>query len=116
MMFIYTFYYVFSGLVGQEMDETSIPASPGHSPPHQAEAEPEEKQPTSKRRRKVPQQEKRKNFGWNLPDDQEQELVEWLQANTYLWLRNTKDYHRKKLAWEQKAQELNISLKYLQNW
>ena len=121
-MFIHTFYDVFSGVVGQDEDEASIPPSPGQSPPHEAEkteeaeAEAEEQQPSSKRRRKEPQQAKKKNLGWSLPDEQEQELVEWLQANTYLWLRSTKDYHRKKAAWEQKAQELNISLKHLQNW
>ena len=33
-----------------------------------------------------------------------------------LWLRSTKDYKRKKEAWEMKAQDLNISLEHLQKW
>ena len=122
MIVIYTYYYVFSGLVDEEaVDDVSIPpASPRQSPPHpgleeEGETEVEDQQPPAKRpRRKGPLQ--RKQFGWSIPDQQEQELVEWLQSNTYLWLRSTKDYHRKKSAWEQKAQELNISLKHLQNW
>ena len=57
-----------------------------------------------------------KKAGWSLPDVVEEELVEWLKNNTYLWLRSTKDYFRKKAAWEEKARELNISLTHLQNW
>ena len=53
---------------------------------------------------------------WSFSDEQEQELVEWLQAHTFLWLRSTKDYHRKKAAWEQKASDLGVTLKHLQNW
>ena len=50
------------------------------------------------------------------PDQVEQDLVEWLQDNSYLWLRSTKDYHRKKSAWEMKAQEIGVPHKHLQNW
>ena len=53
---------------------------------------------------------------WSLPDQTEQDLVEWLQGNNYLWLRSTKDYHKKKAAWEMKAEEVGVSLKHLQNW
>ena len=51
-----------------------------------------------------------------LPDQVEQDLVEWLQGNSYLWLRSSKDYHRKKSAWEMKAQEIGVTFKHLQNW
>lgn len=100
--------------------EAASPPAPGQSPPHEAEDEHQEQQQQQKekkqqQKKKQPHQQK-KNFGWSLSDETEQELVEWLQANTYLWLRSTKDYHRKKAAWEQKAQELNITLKHLQNW
>ena len=40
----------------------------------------------------------------------------WLRENTFLWLRSTKDYKRKKAAWEDKAVELHISLEHLQKW
>ena len=54
--------------------------------------------------------------GWSLPDVIEEDLVEWLRSNSYLWLRSTKDYKRKKESWEQKAEELNVSLEHLQKW
>lgn len=54
--------------------------------------------------------------GWSIPDVMEEQLVEWLRENTYLWLRSTKDYHRKKVAWEEKARELGISLLHLEKW
>ena len=53
---------------------------------------------------------------WSLPDQVEQDLVEWLQGNSYLWLRSPKDYLRKKSAWEMKAQEIGVTFKHLQNW
>ena len=46
----------------------------------------------------------------------EEDLVEWLRSNTYLWLRSKKDFRRKKAAWETKAQELGIPLTHLQHW
>ena len=46
----------------------------------------------------------------------EQDLVEWLKANQYLWLRSTKEYKRKKEAWQMKADELNIKLVHLEKW
>ena len=54
--------------------------------------------------------------GWSLPDVIEEDLVEWLRGNSYLWLRSTKDYKRKKDSWQMKAEELNISLEHLQKW
>ena len=54
--------------------------------------------------------------GWSLPDVTEEDLVEWLRGNSYLWLRSTKDYKRKKESWQMKAEELNISLEHLQKW
>ena len=54
--------------------------------------------------------------GWSLPDCVEQDLVEWLRANSYLWLRSTKDYKRKKEAWQHKVDELNIQLIHLEKW
>ena len=52
--------------------------------------------------------------GWSIPDTVEHELVEWLRSNSYLWLRSTKDYKRKKQAWQQKADELKISIVHLE--
>ena len=54
--------------------------------------------------------------GWSIPDTTEHELVEWLRSNSYLWLRSTKDYKRKKEAWQQKADELKISIVHLEKW
>ena len=54
--------------------------------------------------------------GWSLPDVIEEDLVEWLRSNSYLWLRSTKDYKRKKEAWQIKAEELKISVEHLQKW
>ena len=46
----------------------------------------------------------------------EQDLVEWLRANQYLWLRSTKEYKKKKDAWQMKAEELDIKLVHLEKW
>ncbi|KAG0712739.1 hypothetical protein GWK47_017768 [Chionoecetes opilio] len=105
----------------EEEEEPLVMPDASHSPPHEEEEEEEEEeqqqQPAPRRRARgrrrhdaAPKQ------GWSLPDTTEQDLVEWLQSNTYLWLRSTKDYHRKKASWEMKAKELGISLKHLQNW
>ena len=53
---------------------------------------------------------------WAFSPEREMELIEWLKANNYLWLRSSKDYVRKKAAWEEKARELKVTLKHLQNW
>ena len=97
------------------------PKSPEPTP-RQEEEEDEEQEPGRKKQKgKGSGKGKRKadgapKQGWSLPDQVEQDLVEWLQDNSYLWLRSTKDYHRKKAAWEMKAQELGVTLKHLQNW
>ena len=126
MIVNYTYYYVFSDLGDDEetVDDVPIffhPASPTRQSPlhhgleEEDEMEVDDPQPPAKRpRRRGPLQ--RKQFGWSIPDHQEADLVEWLQANPYLWLRSTKDYHRKRAAWDQKAQELDIPLNHLQNW
>ena len=118
-MFIYSpFYYVFSDVASEE----SLPLSPGQSPPSMdvEEVPAGIPGPSSGRKRKAQgaaEPGKRKRYScWSFTDEQEQELVEWLQANTFLWLRSTKDYHRKKAAWEAKARDLGVSLKHLQNW
>ena len=46
----------------------------------------------------------------------EQNLVEWLQGHTYLWLRSTRDYHKKKSAWEVKAKEIGVTYQHLTHW
>lgn len=58
----------------------------------------------------------KKKAAWSLSDQTEEDLVEWLKGNEFLWLRSTKDYYRKKTAWEDKAKELGVSLTHLQNW
>ena len=58
----------------------------------------------------------KKKGAWTLSDQVEEDLVDWLKSNPFLWLRSTKDYFRKKSAWEDKAKELGVSLQHLQNW
>ena len=94
----------------------AVPASPAQSPLPPAQSPPHEAEETTEEGEEEEQPPKKKNYGWSLSDEQEQDLVEWLQANNFLWLRSSKYYHRKKQAWEQKALELGISLKHLQNW
>ena len=53
---------------------------------------------------------------WSFSAEKEMELVEWLKANSFLWLRSSKDYHRKREAWAAKALELGVELKHLTNW
>ena len=59
---------------------------------------------------------RRRKGTWTLRDDQEEEVVEWLQANDFLWLRSSRDYHKKKAAWEEKARSLGVSLQHLEKW
>ncbi|KAG0725938.1 hypothetical protein GWK47_037606 [Chionoecetes opilio] len=102
----------------EEEEEPLVMPDASHSPPHEEEEEEEQQQqpaPKTKGKGKKKADAAPKQ-GWSLPDTAEQDLVEWLQSNTYLWLRSTKDYHRKKASWEMKAKELGISLKHLQNW
>ena len=53
---------------------------------------------------------------YSLSLEQEEIVVEWLQGNDFLWLRSSRDYAKKKAAWENKAQELGISLQHLEKW
>ena len=53
---------------------------------------------------------------YTLPQAQEELLIEWLKSNDFLWLRTSRDYSRKKAAWECKAKELDISLQHLEKW
>ena len=53
---------------------------------------------------------------YTLSPEQEEQVVEWLQGNDFLWLRSSRDYSRKKAAWECKAKELNITLQHLEKW
>lgn len=94
------------------LEESGSPKSPEPTPrQEEEEQEPGRKKQKGKRKADgVPKQ------AWSLPDQVEQDLVEWLQGNTYLWLRSTKDYHKKKSAWEMKAQEIGVTFKHLQNW
>ncbi|KAG0716417.1 hypothetical protein GWK47_001020 [Chionoecetes opilio] len=92
----------------EEEEEPLVMPDASHSPPHEEEEEEEEQQqqpaPKTKGKGKKKADAAPKQ-GWSLPDTTEQDLVEWLQSNTYLWLRSTKDYHRKKASWEMKAKE-----------
>ena len=102
-------------------EEPGSPKSPEPTPRQEKEEEEEQEPGRKKQKGKGNGKGKRKADGapkqaWSLPDQVEQDLVEWLQGNSYLWLRSTKDYHRKKSAWEMKAQEIGVTFKHLQNW
>ena len=53
---------------------------------------------------------------YTLSLEQEEDVVEWLKGNDFLWLRSSRDYTRKKAAWEAKAAELRITLQHLEKW
>ncbi|KAF6721619.1 hypothetical protein FQA47_024758, partial [Oryzias melastigma] len=53
---------------------------------------------------------------WSIEEKVEEEILKWLQANPYLWMRSKKGYKRKKAAWEMKAAELGISEGHLECW
>ena len=133
-VYLYLLYDVFSGA-------GSRPVSPGESPPTveeergEADVSSEDDSevlaagdptarrpasPTAGRKRKASGAaggKKRKSYrSWSFTDEQEEALIDWLQANTFLWLRSTKDYHRKNAEWEKKAMELGVSLTHLKNW
>ena len=57
-----------------------------------------------------------KKGSYTLSLEQEEQVVEWLQGNDFLWLRSSRDYTRKKAAWECKAAELGITLQHLEKW
>ena len=58
----------------------------------------------------------RKKGTWTLSNEQEEEVVDWLRSNDFLWLRCSRDYHRKKAAWESKAMAMGITLEHLEKW
>ncbi|KAM4570219.1 uncharacterized protein PAE49_009429 [Odontesthes bonariensis] len=103
-------------------EEPGSPKSPEPTPRQEEEEEEEEQEPGRKKQKgKGKGKGKRKADGapkqaWSLPDEVQQDMVEWLQGNSYLWLRSSKDYHKKKSAWEMKAQEIGVTFKHLQNW
>jgi len=53
---------------------------------------------------------------WTLPAATETDLIEWLRSNTYLWMRSSHDFKRKKEAWEMKASDLKITYTHLTKW
>ena len=53
---------------------------------------------------------------YTLPQEQEELVIDWLKSNDFLWLRSSRDYSRKKAAWEAKARELDITLLHLEKW
>ncbi|KAG0718565.1 hypothetical protein GWK47_052213 [Chionoecetes opilio] len=106
----------------EEEEEPLVMPDASHSPPHEEEEEGGGGGGSSSNRRPRRRARGRRRLmllrskAGVSPTQRSQDLVEWLQSNTYLWLRSTKDYHRKKASWEMKAKELGISLKHLQNW
>lgn len=53
---------------------------------------------------------------WSLDAAVEEDVLEWLKSNPYLWMRSKKGYKQKRAAWEMKAQELKINVKHLEQW
>ncbi|RVE75389.1 hypothetical protein OJAV_G00016210 [Oryzias javanicus] len=53
---------------------------------------------------------------WSIEEKVEEEILKWLRANPYLWMRSKKGYKKKKAAWERKAAELGISEGHLECW
>ena len=53
---------------------------------------------------------------WSLDAAVEEDVIEWLKGNSYLWMRSKKAYKQKRAAWEMKAQELGISVEHLEQW
>ena len=43
-------------------------------------------------------------------------MVEWLRRYPFTWKRSTKDYHKKKDAWRDKARELDVEETHLSKW
>lgn len=101
-------------------DAPASPVAP-HAPTATVEEdddgeESEEEEEEVAARRGKQKQPRKQRTAWSLPDTTEQDLVEWLKDNNYLWLRSTRDYHRRKQAWELKAEEIGVSLVHLQKW
>jgi hypothetical protein len=53
---------------------------------------------------------------WSLDAAIEEDVLEWLKCNCYLWMRSKKGYKQKRAAWEMKAQELGINVDHLEQW
>lgn len=53
---------------------------------------------------------------WSLDAAIEEDVLEWLKSNCYLWMRSKKGYKQKRAAWEMKAQELGINVDHLEQW
>ena len=117
IMFInkYWFYSAFS--VASAVDE--VPDLLGSvTSPEPTQPEEEEEQETQPVRKKGTGKQKdgATKKTWTLDENIEQNLVEWLQGHSYLWLRSTRDYHKKKDAWQRKAKEIGVSYQHLTHW
>ena len=53
---------------------------------------------------------------WSLEAAVEEDVLEWLKGNSYLWMRSKEGYKQKKAACEMKAQELGINVEHLEQW
>ena len=53
---------------------------------------------------------------WSLDAAVEEDVIERLEGNNYLWMRSKKAYKQKRAAWEMKAQELGINVEHLEQW
>ena len=126
-MFInkYCFYSAFSVTSAATTAPTTTPAvdevpesgsSTSPEPTQPEEEEEQEPEPGWKKGKGKKKADGAPKQAWSLPEETEQNLVEWLQGHSYLWLRSTKDYHKKKAAWEMKAEEIGVSYQHLQNW
>jgi len=85
-------------------------------PEHPVDDELEAQQPPAKKTKLAKGKSKQDQNDWTLPQQTEDDLVEWLAANPYLWLRSTKSYKRKREAWELKAQSLDVTHEHLTKW
>ena len=121
-MFInkYCFYSAFSvtsaATTTPDVDEVPDSGSSRSPEPIQLEEEGQEPEQGAKKGKGKRKADGAPKQAWSLPEETEMNLVEWLQGHSYLWLRSTRDYHKKKAAWELKAQEIGVSYKHLQNW
>ncbi len=53
---------------------------------------------------------------WSLDAAIEEDILEWLKGNPYLWMRSKKGYKQKRAAWDMKALELGINVEHLEQW
>jgi hypothetical protein len=110
-----------TGEAAREVEEVSSPKSP--NPPLEGSQDEEEEEPVAKSKSKGKAKGKGKDTGkagtkkdWSLEAAVEEEVIEWLKGNPYLWMRSKKGYKQKRAAWDMKAQELNISFEHLEQW